>query len=116
MKTRMHMRKWMMGLVGALVLGVGTMVTGAAQAAPVGLSKQLNAGASAIDLVQQARYYRGTRYCFYFDAWRGAGWYRCGYASRRGHGWNNGRVYRAPAYRHAPQQHYRRQERQPIAD
>jgi hypothetical protein len=29
----------------------------------------------------------GRPYCFYFDGWNGAGWYRCGFAQRRGLGW-----------------------------
>jgi hypothetical protein len=31
--------------------------------------------------------HEGRRYCFYFNGWHGAGWYRCGYAFRRGLGW-----------------------------
>ena len=52
-------------------------------------------------------YYRGgSRYCYYDDAWNGAGWYTCGSQRSRGVGyggprfWNNwyypGQVYRAP--------------------
>lgn len=29
----------------------------------------------------------GRRYCWYFDGWRGPGWYWCGYHWRRGFGW-----------------------------
>ncbi len=29
----------------------------------------------------------GHRYCFYFNGWHGPGWYRCGFAFRRGYGW-----------------------------
>ena len=29
----------------------------------------------------------GRPYCFYFDGWHGAGWYRCGFAQRSGVGW-----------------------------
>jgi len=29
----------------------------------------------------------GRPYCFYFDGWHGAGWYRCGFAQRSGAGW-----------------------------
>jgi hypothetical protein len=31
--------------------------------------------------------YRGHPYCWYGAAWRGPGWYRCGYAWHRGLGW-----------------------------
>lgn len=43
------------------------------------------------DLVDQValRVYihEGRRYCFYFNGWHGPGWYRCGFAFRRGLGW-----------------------------
>ena len=32
----------------------------------------------------------GHRYCWYYDAWRGPGWYWCGYPWRRGFGWGGG--------------------------
>src|SRR6476619_7301611 len=31
--------------------------------------------------------HEGQRYCFYFNGWHGPGWYRCGFANRRGLGW-----------------------------
>jgi hypothetical protein len=31
--------------------------------------------------------YAGRRFCWYPGGWRGAGWYRCGFAQRRGYGW-----------------------------
>ena len=34
--------------------------------------------------------YGGRRHCFYWDAWRGPGWYWCGYAWREGYGWGGG--------------------------
>ena len=49
----MNMRKMALALVGGLALGVGTMMTtGAAQAAPGGLSSQLNADAAGISTDQ----------------------------------------------------------------
>jgi hypothetical protein len=114
----MTMRKTALALVGAMALGVGTMMTtGAAQAVPAGLSGQLNAGIVGFDLVEKAQYvYRGRRYCFYFDGWHGPGWYWCGYAHRRGYGWggttgwrgwhHSNRIYRAPVHR-APSRVYR---------
>lgn len=32
----------------------------------------------------------GRRYCWYFDGWRGPGWYWCGYGARYGYGWGGG--------------------------
>ena len=43
----------------------------------------------ATDVIQKAAVYivEGRPYCFYFDGWHGAGWYRCGFAHRRNLGW-----------------------------
>jgi hypothetical protein len=38
----------------------------------------------------QAMFWGGRRYCWYFDGWRGPGWYQCGYRFRRGFGWGGG--------------------------
>jgi hypothetical protein len=35
-------------------------------------------------------FWGGRRFCWYVDAWRGPGWYWCGYAWRRGYGWGGG--------------------------
>jgi hypothetical protein len=32
-------------------------------------------------------FWGGQQYCWYDDAWRGPGWYWCGYAVRPGYGW-----------------------------
>ena len=123
----MNMRTTALALVGAIALGAGMMMTtGVAQAAPAGLSSQLNAGAIGFDLVEKAQYrYRGRQYCFYFDGWQGPGWYWCGYSHRRGYGWggptgwrgwHHGRAYRAPVhrapvYRHSAPQHNQYQQK-----
>ena len=45
-------------------------------------------GSDLIDRVSVRVYvHEGHRYCFYFNGWHGPGWYRCGYAFRRGVGW-----------------------------
>jgi hypothetical protein len=43
----------------------------------------------ATDVIQKAAVYivEGRPYCFYFDGWHGAGWYRCGFSHRRNLGW-----------------------------
>jgi hypothetical protein len=98
------MRYKLMSFVAALA--AFAFMGGAAQSAP-------QAGAAAIgqaapgSLTQDVRIvvrrWRGHRYCFYFNGWRGPGWYRCGWAWRRGLGWGgvygwNGWYY-GPAYR-----------------
>jgi hypothetical protein len=38
--------------------------------------------------IEEAAYiHGGYSYCWYDAGWRGPGWYRCGYALRRGLGW-----------------------------
>jgi hypothetical protein len=48
-------------------------------------------GLSSLNDIQQAQFYfGGRRYCWYDSAWRGPGFYWCGYAWRRGYGWGGG--------------------------
>jgi hypothetical protein len=89
----------------------------------------INAGAGikpvidATDMTQKAAVYivEGHRYCFYFDGWHGAGWYRCGYARRQGIGWGGeygwqGWHYDAYERRHEKQPQPKQQgmEKQPL--
>lgn len=79
------MRKLSMALVLTAALGAGGMLSATAQAAPAGPLGQLGAD---INLIEKAQYvYRGRSYCWYDRGWNGPGWYRCGYATRRGYGW-----------------------------
>jgi hypothetical protein len=61
----------------------------------------LKAAAYSIDLTEKTVVYivDGRRYSFYFDGWNGPGWYRCGYAWRRGPGWGGLYGYHAPYIR-----------------
>jgi hypothetical protein len=82
------MRKFGLALVLAAALGAGTTLLGSAQAAPVGALGQLGTAADDLNLIEQTQYvYGGRSYCWYATGWKGAGWYRCGYAARRGYGW-----------------------------
>jgi hypothetical protein len=76
------------------------------------VATQANAGSFPVnnlagvtgDLIDQVavRVYvhEGHRYCFYFNGWHGPGWYRCGFASRRGLGW--GGVYGWNSWNYGP--------------
>jgi len=76
------------------------------------VATQANAGSFPVntlnavgsDLVDQVAVrvfvHDGHRYCFYFDGWHGPGWYRCGYAFRRGLGW--GGVYGWNSWTYGP--------------
>jgi hypothetical protein len=48
----------------------------------------MRTGGGLVDRVAVRVYvHEGHRYCFYFNGWHGPGWYRCGFAFRRGVGW-----------------------------
>jgi hypothetical protein len=50
-------------------------------------------------VVEKAQYvYYGRNYCWYDGGWRGAGWYWCGYAGRRGFGWGGAAGWRGWSY------------------
>lgn len=88
MKRRLH------GLP-ALMAAVGLAVTGsAAVAAPIGagepeahLISGVYSSADPVRLEQAQWAWGGRQYCWYPNAWRGPGYYWCGYAYRRGFGW-----------------------------
>ena len=61
----------------------------------------IGAGSDLIDQIAVRVYvHEGHRYCFYFNGWHGPGWYRCGFALRRGLGW--GGVYGWNSWGYAP--------------
>lgn len=78
-----------MRLLG-LALTAGALLTSAqANAGGFPLNSGLNvAGGDIVEQVAVRVYvHEGNRYCFYFNGWHGPGWYRCGFAFRRGLGW-----------------------------
>jgi hypothetical protein len=83
------MRKLILAAATATALAAtGVMMSGLAQAAATGPSTGVRAAVEDLDMVQNAQFvFEGRRHCWYTRGWNGAGWYRCGYASRRGHGW-----------------------------
>jgi hypothetical protein len=56
--------------------------------------------------VEKAQFvWGGRRYCWYNSAWRGPGWYQCGFAWRRGFGWGGAagwHGWRHPGFVHRP--------------
>ncbi|HEY7231769.1 MAG TPA: hypothetical protein VH558_15510 [Pseudolabrys sp.] len=62
--------------------------------------------ADEVAIVDKVQFiYRGRRYCWYWDGWRGPGWYWCGYEWRRGFGWGGPvgwRGWRRPVHRPRP--------------
>jgi len=75
----------------ALLAG-GTLMSGRAEAVPLGDPNALRSAAGYVDPLEnvQVFYWHGRRYCWYDDAWNGPGWYWCGYAWRWNLGWGGG--------------------------
>jgi hypothetical protein len=61
----------------ALALGASN-----GHAMSINIGAGLKPALDATDVIQKTAVYivEGRRYCFYFDGWHGAGWYRCGFA------------------------------------
>lgn len=82
------MRKFTLALVLGAALAAGATLSVPAQATPAGALGPLNTAAGDLNMIEQAQYvWGGRRYCWYAIGWKGPGWYRCGYAARRGYGW-----------------------------
>lgn len=82
------MRNVTIRLGGVVALTAAAALFASAEALPIvtpdGLRTAINSG----NIIEKAQYVRnGRRYCWYDDGWNGTGWYRCGYAQRRGQGW-----------------------------
>jgi hypothetical protein len=82
------MKNIIVSLTTALVLALAEAMTGGhAQAAAIS-PEGLRPAADALAAVNKVQFiYRGRRFCWYWDGWRGPGWYWCGYEWRRGFGW-----------------------------
>jgi hypothetical protein len=89
------MRQLLLGLAAATALAGATMApTTQAQAAPLpGVIVGVDTP-NAVTIEKTQFIYLGHNYCWYDDAWNGAGWYWCGYGARRGFGWGGGWGYR----------------------
>ncbi|MFN3744137.1 MAG: hypothetical protein ACK4TL_05470 [Hyphomicrobiaceae bacterium] len=76
---------------GSALVVAGALFT-SAQAAPVTGGRATKTLIDPHAMVQKTQIivFRGRRWCFYWDAWNGPGWYWCGYAWRRGYGWGGG--------------------------
>jgi hypothetical protein len=95
---RHSMRNLFLGLAAAAsLLGVAG-ASGGVQAEPSSQTPQLIFGVDRagnqpmLDRVQFI--FGGRNYCWYTSAWRGPGFYWCGYAWRRGLGWGGGQGWR----------------------
>ena len=86
------MRKYLLGLLSAATL----IATPVAMAGPLA-DGVWRGGDVALQDVQYI--WGGRRYCWYYDGWRGPGWYWCGYRLREGFGWGGGWGWRGWHYR-----------------
>lgn len=82
------MRNFGIRLVAVAALTAIASLSAPAQALPTAAADGLRTAFDSSNMIQNAQYVRGgRRYCWYDDGWNSAGWYRCGYAWRRGKGW-----------------------------
>jgi hypothetical protein len=86
------MRKFLLATAAATALAAtAASMSGFAQAAATGPSSGIRTAIDDLNVVQDAQFvFGGQRHCWYARGWNGTGWYRCGYSSRRGHGWGGG--------------------------
>lgn len=85
---RISMRYFRNRLVAAAALAAAVSLSTSAHALPTAGVDGLRPAVNGASIVEEAQYVRnGRRYCWYDDGWNSAGWYRCGYAWRRGQGW-----------------------------
>jgi hypothetical protein len=82
------MEKFRFVVAAAGALAIGALAAGSAQAAVLGGTSPLRAGAEMGAIAEQVQFRFGEHeYCWADDGWRGPGWYWCGYAYRPGFGW-----------------------------
>ena len=86
------MRKLMFTVAAtALLSASGMLMSGNAGAAVTGPSDAIRAAIGDLNGIENAQFIvGGRRHCWYTRGWNGAGWYQCGYQSRRGRGWGGG--------------------------
>jgi len=73
------------GTAVAVVLAAASLSPAAA--GPL-LSQSVTDGSAAVTDSREVRHsWNGRPYCWSESGWKGAGWYRCGFAARRGLGW-----------------------------
>ncbi len=77
-----------MRTLGLAIAAGALLVATQANAGSFPVNNLTGASSDLVDQVAVRVYvYEGQRYCFYFNGWHGPGWYRCGFAYRRGLGW-----------------------------
>jgi hypothetical protein len=100
----------MAGLISQLAVPAEAALGVGAFAPPASLAE-----ASPIEKAQFV--WGGRRYCWYNSAWRGPGWYQCGFAWRRGLGWGGAvgwHGWRHPGFVHRPPVHRPPVHRPPV--
>jgi len=90
-----------MRTLGLAIAAGALLVATQANAGSFPVNTLKDGGSDLVDQVAVRVYvHEGNRYCFYFNGWHGPGWYRCGFAFRRGLGW--GGVYGWNGWSYAP--------------
>src|SRR5215469_9830696 len=82
------MRKLILLVVAVAAALSAVVTTGSRSQASVIAPPSLREAADELLLTETVQFWwKGQRYCWYNTGWRGPGWYRCGFRSRRGLGW-----------------------------
>jgi hypothetical protein len=96
-----------MKIVTFVVVGLSIALAGADHARAIPATGKLAPIYSdePLSLVPAQYEWGGQPYCWYFEGWRGPGWYRCGRPWRRGYGWGGGygwRGWEVPGWQSSP--------------
>jgi hypothetical protein len=77
-----------LALLSAAALVIASAIIAPSHAAIGTAPAPLRDAADELVAIETAQFiWQGHRYCWYERGWRGPGWYRCGFAWRRGLGW-----------------------------
>jgi len=83
------LRKPILQLAVTIGLAIAAaMMVNQSQAAVIRSPRGLRLEIDQLKVIETAQFFwGGRRYCWYYNGWRGPGWYQCGYHWRRGFGW-----------------------------
>jgi hypothetical protein len=80
------MRKLVFASAATIALAISGMLLNSTANAAVGSG--LSTTSQEFNLIQKTDWiFGGHKHCWYDEGWHGPGWYWCGYAHRKGHGW-----------------------------
>jgi hypothetical protein len=80
------MRKLVFAIVATIALAISGMPLNSTANAAAGSG--LSTASQDLGLIQKTEFlFGGHKHCWYDEGWHGPGWYWCGYAHKKDHGW-----------------------------